>query len=184
MMKKKKASGAIGYVMIFLMAIIMVMITLFMLASARFQTIQHDVDDALADSVLASLVADDVYYFKTYETKGAGTIRFKSTDASYRIYRDCMKASIENGNDLYSDIRYPVFICYEVEGSQVKVTSFNDSGGKSVTYGSLGSVKTPTGKVVTETSAYGKVTFKLQSLAGGAPLEKGRDLYCTLEIDE
>ena len=55
-MKKKEATGAIGYVMLFTMAIIMVIITLFMLASSKLQTIQHDVDDALADSVLQLLL--------------------------------------------------------------------------------------------------------------------------------
>ena len=69
-MKKKKGTGAIGYVMLFTMAIIMVIITLFMLASSKLQTIQHDVDDALADSVLAALVADDIYYFETWEGTG------------------------------------------------------------------------------------------------------------------
>ena len=67
MWEKKEATGAVGYVMLFTIAIIMVIITFFMLASAKLMTIQHDVDDALADSVLASLVADDIYYFETWE---------------------------------------------------------------------------------------------------------------------
>ena len=106
-MKKKKATGAIGYVMLFTMAIIMVIITFFMLASAKLMTIQHDVDDALADSLLASLVADDVYYFKTWEGTGTAVVRFKNLDESYRLYQDCMKDAIEAGNDFYGNIRYP-----------------------------------------------------------------------------
>lgn len=51
------------------------------------------------------------------------------------------------------------------------------------TKGVLGDVVTPTGKTVKETSAYGKVTFELSSLIGGDPIEKSRDLYCTLEIN-
>ena len=83
-MKKKKATGAIGYVMHFTMAIIMVIITFFMLASAKLMTIQHDVDDAHADSLLASLVADEVYYFKTWEGTGTAVVRFKNLDESYK----------------------------------------------------------------------------------------------------
>ena len=49
MWEKKEATGAVGYVMLFTMAIIMVIITFFMLASANLMTSQHDVDDALAD---------------------------------------------------------------------------------------------------------------------------------------
>ena len=162
-MKKKKATGAIGYVMLFTMAIIMVIITLFMLASSKLQTIQHDVDDALADSVLAALVADDIYYFETWEGTGTAVVRFRDLDESYRLYRDCMKDAIESKNDFYGNIRYPTFICYEVEDGEVTITTFNESG--------------------KETSAYGKVTFDLQSLIGGEPIGKSRDLYCTLEIN-
>jgi hypothetical protein len=32
-------------------------------------TQQHHIDDSLADSVLASLVADDTYYFETDEVE-------------------------------------------------------------------------------------------------------------------
>ena len=126
MTKKKEATGAIGYVMLFTMAIIMVIITLFMLASSKLMTIQHDVDDALADSVLASLVADDVYYFETWEGTGIAVVRFRDLDESYRLYRDCMKDAIEAENDFYGNIRYPTFICYEVEDGEVSITTFNE----------------------------------------------------------
>ena len=118
MWEKKEATGAVGYVMLFTMAIIMVIITFFMLASAKLMTIQHDVDDALADSVLASLVADDIYYFETWEGTGTAVIRFRNLDESYRLYRDCMKDAIESKEEFYGNIQYPVFICYEVEGGR------------------------------------------------------------------
>ena len=111
MWEKKEATGAVGYVMLFTMAIIMVIITFFMLASAKLMTIQHDVDDALADSVLASLVADDIYYFETWEGTGTAVIRFRNLDESYRLYRDCMKDAIESKEEFYGNIQYPVFIC-------------------------------------------------------------------------
>ena len=76
-MKKKEATGAVSYVMLFTMAILMVIITFYLLSVAKLMSIQHDVDDALADAVLASLVADDVYYFETYEGLGAPVIRFR-----------------------------------------------------------------------------------------------------------
>ena len=182
-MKKKKATGAVSYVMLFTMALIMVMITLYMIAVAKLQTIQHDVDDALADSVLASLVADDVYYFRTYETTGTPIVKFRNIDESYQMYRDAMKEAIESESDFYGNIKYPVFILYEVENGMVKVTTFNVSGGKSVTSGRLGNIKTPNGETVTKTSAYGKVTFDLKSFIIKTPIGKSRDLYCELEIN-
>lgn len=90
-MKKKEATGAVSYVMLFTMALLMVIITFYLLSVAKLMSIQHDVDDALADAVLASLVADDVYYFETYEGLGAPVIRFKNREVSCGIYRDCME---------------------------------------------------------------------------------------------
>lgn len=65
--RKKKASGAFGYVFLFLTAMILVILSIYLTSVAKLMTHQHHVDDALADSVLASLVADDVYYFETME---------------------------------------------------------------------------------------------------------------------
>lgn len=56
--------------------LMMVVLTLYLAQVARLMTHQHHVDDSLADSVLASLVADDIYYFETYEMTGTPVIRF------------------------------------------------------------------------------------------------------------
>lgn len=69
-LKKKAATGSMGYVVMFTMALLMVVLTLYMAQVARLMTHQHHVDDSLADSVLASLVADDIYYFETLEMTG------------------------------------------------------------------------------------------------------------------
>ncbi|MGF0065687.1 hypothetical protein ACQRCQ_10575 [Lachnospiraceae bacterium SGI.085] len=69
-LKKKAATGSMGYVVMFTMALLMVVLTLYMAQVARIMTHQHHVDDSLADSVLASLVADDIYYFETLEMTG------------------------------------------------------------------------------------------------------------------
>ena len=55
-LKKKAATGSMGYVVMFTMALLMVVLTLYMAQVARLMTHQHHVDDSLADSVLASLV--------------------------------------------------------------------------------------------------------------------------------
>ena len=81
-LQKKKASGAFGYLFMFMTVMIVVIITLYMAQVSKLMTHQHHVDDSLADAVLASLVADDVYYFETYETLGTPIVRFKNTDES------------------------------------------------------------------------------------------------------
>lgn len=134
------------------------------------------------DAVLASLVADDVYYFETYEGLGAPVIRFKNREMSCGIYRDCMEDAM-SANDFYENISYTEFILYEVEGSRVTVTTYKDPGTRSMEEKLLGSVSTPTGEVVTKTSAYARVDFDLKSLITTGSIRKSRDIYCTLKIN-
>ena len=88
--RRKVASSSIGYVFLFLIMMLLVIITMYMLQVAKLMTHQHHVDDSLTDSVLASLVADDVYYFETYELTGTPVVRFRDKDESYAIFKDCM----------------------------------------------------------------------------------------------
>ena len=69
-----------GYVFMFMTVMILVVLTLYLASVAKLMTHQHHVDDSLADSVLASLVADDVYYFETFESTGTPVVRFKDID--------------------------------------------------------------------------------------------------------
>ena len=80
-LRKKEAGSAIGYVVMFTIALLMVVLTLYLAQVAKLMTHQHHIDDALADSALASLVADDVYYFETAEMTGTPVIRFQNVDA-------------------------------------------------------------------------------------------------------
>lgn len=128
-MKKKEASGAMGYVMMFIFAILLVTISLYLAQMARLMTHQHHIDDSLADSVLASLVADDVYYFETYEMTGTSVVRFRNVNESYSVYKDCMQDAIADAAGFYYNVEYAQFICYEVEGSNVKITEYSGNTG-------------------------------------------------------
>ena len=66
--KKKEATGAVGYCILFGLALILVITTMYIAMASKLMSEQHTIDDALSDSVLASLVADDVYYFETAES--------------------------------------------------------------------------------------------------------------------
>lgn len=185
LLKKKKATGALGYVVMFTVVLLLVILTLYLAQVAKLMTHQHQIDDSLADSVLASLVADDVYYFETYEMTGTPVIRFQSVDESHSIYRDCMNDAIADTDGFYYNFTFDEFICYEVEGNSVKVTEYSgDAGTKSVRTLSLGSATTPTGEVVKETSAYAKVRFDIKNIIDGSLITKSKDIYCTLEINE
>lgn len=182
---KKEGSSAIGYVMMFTIALILIALTLYMTQVARLMTHQHHVDDSLADSVLASLVADDIYYFETYEMTGTPVIRFQDVDESHSIFVDCMNAAVAETSGFYYNFAFDDFICYEVEGNTVKITEYSGNAGtKSISTGRLGTVRTPKNDVVKETSAYGRVRFDIKSIIDGSYITKTRDIYCTLEINE
>ncbi len=183
-LQKRVANASIGYCMLFGLAIIMVIVTMYMMQSAKLMTHQHDIDDALADSTLASLVADDIYYFETYERTGTPVIRFRNRDEAHNNYVSCMNAAISNTNGFYYNFTYVSFIEYEVEGNTVTITTYSGNGGvRSVSNGTKGVVKTPEGTVVRETSAYAKVQFAIKSILDGSYITKYRDIYCTLEIN-
>ena len=166
------------------MALLMVVLTLYMAQVARLMTHQHHVDDSLADSVLASLVADDIYYFETLEMTGTPVVRFQNVDRSHRIFMDSMNEAVAETTGFYYNFSFDSYICYEVEGSQVKITTYTGpSGAKSVSYGRLGSVYSPKGERVRETSAYGRVRFDIKNIIDGSYITKTKDIYCTLEIN-
>ena len=69
---------------------------------------------------------------------------------------------------MYYNFSFDQYICYEIEEGIVKVTSYNEPGGnRTVSIGSVGSVRNPKGELVTETSAYGRVRFGIKSIIKG-----------------
>ena len=181
--KKKEAMGALGYLMLFGVAIVVIITTMYLLQMAKRITHQHDIDDALADSVLASLVVDEEYYFVTSEMNGSPVIRFKDRDDSYGVYKECMMAAVSNTEGFYYNFKFDVFILYEVTGSSIRVTTYSSSGNRVTSAGTMGNVKTPDGTVVTKTSAYGRVRFDIKSILSGSYITKTRDIYCAIELD-
>lgn len=182
--KRKDATGSIGYCLLFGLAIIMVIVTMYMMQTSKLMTHQHDIDDALADSTLASLVADDVYYFETYERTGTPVIRFRNREEAYNNFVSCMNAAVSNTQGFYYNFTYVSFIEYEVEGNTVTITTYSGNGGvRSTSSGILGVIRTPAGKIVRETSAYAKVQFDIKSILDESYITKYRDIYCTLEIN-
>lgn len=183
-LRKKEATGAMSYLFMFMTVMVVVIITLYLAQVSKLMTHQHHVDDSLADAVLASLVADDIYYFETYETLGTPIIRFKDKDESYSIFKDCMTNAVAETDGFYYNLKYDTFICYEVDGSHITITEYSsDAGYKHVTSGRVGTERAPTGELVTETSAYGRVRFDIKSIIKGTMVTKTKDIYCTLEIN-
>lgn len=183
-MKRKKATGAVGYVLLFALLLVLVILTMFLAESAKLMTYQHEVDDALTDAVLASLVADDPYYFETMERDGRPVVRFRDHEEAWQNYRDCMQDAMDRRSDFYRNFTLTRFTEYEVEGDRVTITQYaGNNGTRSTSCGRLGEVKTEDGETVRETSACARVDFLLLSVLDGSYLPKSRHSYCTLEIN-
>lgn len=182
--KKKDGTGAVGYMLLFGLFIVLTILTMYIVEMSKLITHQHDIDDALADSCLAALVADDTYYFETLEKTGDPVIRIRDRGEAFSNYVSAMKAAVTGTEDFYYNFAFDEFILYEVEGDMVTVTKYTgDHGTGTTTKGTLHNVKTPDGEEVIETSCYAKVTFDIKSILDGSMIGKSRDLYCNLEID-
>lgn len=112
-------------------------------------------------------------------------VYYKSVDDSFSLYKSCFdKARKQNDPAFFRNFSYDTFILYEVDPKQDKitVTSFSPNGQKTVTTGQCGSVVTPDGKQVKETSAYAKVSFAIKTYFQNIPAEqKARTIYCTID---
>ena len=183
--KKKLATGALGYVVMFTITLLLTVLSLYMTQVAKLMTHQHHVDDSLADAVLGSLVADDIYYFETLEMTGTPVVKLKDVDESHSFFIDSMNKAIAETTGFYYNFSVDSYICYEVEENQIEITTYSGSAGvKDISYGRLGSVYSPKGELVRETSAYGKVRFDIKNIIDGGFITKTKDIYCTLEIND
>ena len=181
---KRKATGSAGYIVMFTTVLILAIVTVYMAQVAKLMTHQHHIDDSLADSVLASLVADDIYYFETLEMTGTPVVRFRSITEAHNNFVSSMNAAISEMDDFYYNFHYDEYIGYEVEGGYVTITKYTgDAVVKSVTRGRVGQIRTPKGKVVTESSAYGRVRFDIKNIIDGSYTTRSKDIYCTFEIN-
>lgn len=112
-------------------------------------------------------------------------VYYQSVDHSFSLYKSCFdNAKKQNNPAFFQNFSYDTYILYEVDPSQNKitVTSFSPNGQKTVTTGQCGSVYTPDGKQVKETSAYAKVSFAVKTYFQNIPAEqKARTIYCTID---
>lgn len=111
-------------------------------------------------------------------------VYYQSVDHSFSLYKSCFdNAKKQNNPAFFQNFSYDTYILYEVDPAQNKitVTSFSPNGQKTVTTGQCGSVYTPDGKQVKETSAYAKVSFAVKTYFQNIPAEqKARTIYCTV----
>lgn len=184
---KNKENGNASMTMIFVLIFffVLTLITYSLLTVGMLMTHQHEVDDVLVDAVLASAIANEEYYFKTREEGGtveSGVVKFLDVDYCHDQFIDCINTELNYEYDkFFSDLVLENVTFYEVEGMTVKATSFNSLGEKSVSYGTFGSMRAPTGAVIERTSVYGKISFTVHAyFCIDISHRVSRDLYSTI----
>lgn len=130
-----------------------------------FYTTSLYMEDALAASNLASAIIDIEEYGTTH------VIRIASPESAYEIYRQALKTNLQLNEDWENDNKELIagkvtvlqYIIYNVEGDDVTVYHFGEGGTYShYKAGSLGSIRTPDGRLVESTSVYSRIGFPVK----------------------
>ena len=191
--KKDDANGSIAMIFVLIGAFMFVLVAYASLTIAMLISHQHDVDDALADAVLASCIADREYYFYTREgANGEDTavVRFLDMNACANNFTSCLYADIHSScADFFENMKIEELTFYEVEGSTVKVTTFAAGEGgafpSNTWSGAYGAVTASTGAVVERTSVYAKISFDVQAyFMFDIRQNVSRELYSTIKVDD
>jgi hypothetical protein len=195
MKKKENGNAPVMFIFVFFMIFLLFGVAATMMTYAQVMTHQHEIDDDLCDSVLSSMVVDLDRYNNEQKAYGVQAptntaddqvaVFYKSVDNSFSLYKSCFdNAKRQNDPAFFQNFSYDTYILYEVDPKQNKitVTSFSPNGQKTVTTGTCGSIQTPDGKKVTETSAYAKVSFAVKTYFRNIPAaQKARKIYCTID---
>ena len=218
-LRKEKGNIPIGVLFISITFMLMFSVAFTVLSIARLMTHQHEIDDALADASLASLVLDPNMYknddvvitvgsFDGIEEDNSGNIRdvkavsLQNVDGSYEKFKTSINEAIMHSDaGFYRDFTYVDTIFYEVklksnftlanyklwkdltdeEKYEITGTSFGKDGGKLITTEPYGTVSTPDGQAVKETSVYAKVSFKVSTYFKNQPeVVKTKKIYSVL----
>ncbi len=126
------------------------------------------VEDALAASNLASAVMDVEEYGKT------GEVLIASPAASYSRYWTALRHNMSlaadgshNGGVIAGCVNVECYRVYNVKEQDVTIYSFGECGSSVQRIeGGLGSVRTPDGTVVENTSVYSRISFPVKGILG------------------
>lgn len=172
-MKKRKLgrkSGKIQVVLtIDLLVILMIMVMVY-LQIEQFKTTRAYMEDALAASNLASAVIDIEEFGTT------NNIVIASSDDAFAIYKDAIRYNLNlddawecpNKALISGPVRILTYIIYNVRDQDVEIYTYDENG--SVTHqvisNGLGTVTSPNGIIIENTSIYSRIGFPVEAIWG------------------
>lgn len=154
---------------------------------------QHEMDDILADSVLAACIGDKEYYFDTRENASGGVIRFGvggDIKQCQDAFASCLNAEVSEGyNKFFNNLKVEDLIFYEVDGDTITIISYDQLADGSFVgneaFGTVGAIKTPGKDLVKRTSVYARISFDVHAyFMFDITQNVSRELYSTIKIDD
>lgn len=164
---KIKQSGQVGIAVGLFSVFVVVLVIFVCLKISQFMITGAYVEDALAASNLASALIDIEEYGRSR------SIRIAKPQAAYELYKEALAVNLQLDEDgrsfqrelLEGPVTVKSYIIYNVQGSQVEIVVFTDTGNmQAPVYGEAGQVYTPDGVLVETTSVYSKVAFGVKGL--------------------
>ena len=190
---KESANGSMTMIFVIIGAFIFIITAYVCLTRAMLMSHQHDVDDALADSVLAACVGDREHYFQTRESDDedvSAEIRFLDMNACANNFTSCLYSDVHNsGAEFFKNLKIEELTFYEVAGDDITVTSFSAGEGGAFSsntwHGTKGNVSTSAGATVERTSVYARISFDVQAyFVFDITKNVSRELYSTIKIED
>lgn len=169
-MKSNEGSGTIYIVFIFAFIGVVSLLTSYIIHMKMIEITNENVQDAVALSNLASALMDQTEYEKTRR------IQVKDFNRSYLVYVDSLKENMQLTYEMYPRNRYITskvdileYSVYNVEGNDITLIQRTLRNGIAVTetliyHNQVGSLKTPDGITITNTTIYSKIGFSIKGL--------------------
>jgi len=167
-MVRKSEPGQVGWAVgLFLLLFLAVFLCGFQQIEL-YRTASLYLEDALAASNLASAVVDLEEYGISHQ------ILIKDTDAAFERYQWALRGNLnlneawesQEGSVVHSPVRIMEYTVYNVSGSDVWISHYDESGLVTRWREDLGNAAAPNGILIESTSVYSQVSFVVKGLFG------------------
>lgn len=164
---RRKEKGTVDLIASMMFFLILVLAIFFGFRVTQYMVTAAGVEDALAASNLASAVIDIEEYGKSHR------IQIKDTDRAFAIYREALCVNLKtdaylnttNQDFLAGQVEIIEYIIYNVRDEQIYIQKRNGNGEVVEEYqANKGTVYTPDGVCVEETTIYSRIGFWVEGL--------------------
>lgn len=159
----KKKEGKVYYSLALFLIMFCTLLIVFEIQMKKIILIKNLAEDSIVASNLACLVIDIEEFGRTHN------MQIKDVNEAYDIYSKALKGNMKLKdnftpvleNMIKGEVKIHRFIVFNVSGDQIIKTEISEEGSQSVEIinGQVGTMKTPDGTIVSNTTVYSKIGF-------------------------